>query len=151
MSSKYILLVEDNPKDEKLTIRAIDKSGFANEVKIVRDGAEALDFLFCEGDWAKNKKDDLPTLLLLDLKMPKVDGFEVLRRVRADERLKHVPIVILSSSNEEKDVAKAYDLGANSYVRKPLDFGGLVNIFKQLRLYWVFINETPKKPKSGNE
>src|SRR5688572_12940290 len=122
MENKMILLVEDNPDDEALTLRALKKNHVGNTVAIVRDGAEALDFLFCTGVYANRDPRDKPQVILLDLKLPKVDGLEVLRRLRADERTQILPVVILTSSKEEQDIITGYSLGANSYVRKPVDF-----------------------------
>jgi two-component system, response regulator len=143
MNRKLILLVEDNADDEALTLRALTKSRIANEVVVVRDGAEALDYLFCTGAYANRNPLDLPQVTLLDLKLPKVDGLEVLRRVRADARTKMLPVVILTSSREEQDLAAAYSYGANSYVRKPVDFNQFVEAIKQLGLYWLILNEAP--------
>src|SRR5687768_208656 len=122
MDDKMILLVEDNRDDEALTLRAFEKSPYKNTVIVVRDGAEALDFLFCRGIYADRNPDEMPHIILLDLNLPKVDGLEVLRQVRADERTRLLPIVILTSSNGERDLIESYGLGANSYVRKPVDF-----------------------------
>lgn len=143
MNHKLILLVEDNADDEALTLRALHKSRVANEVVVVRDGAEALDYLFCTGAYANRDPLDLPQVTLLDLKLPKVDGLEVLRRVRADARTKMLPVVILTSSKEEQDLVAAYSYGANSYVRKPVDFNQFVDAIKQLGLYWLILNEAP--------
>jgi two-component system response regulator len=143
MENKIILLVEDNADDEALTIRALKKNNIGNKVFVVRDGAEALDFLFCTGVYADRDPSEMPQVTLLDLKLPKVDGLEVLRRLRADERTRLLPIVILTSSNEEKDVVAGYQLGANSYVRKPVDFIEFLEAARQLGLYWLVLNETP--------
>ena len=142
MEHKIILLVEDNADDEALTIRALKKNNIGNKVFVVRDGAEALDFLFCTGVYADRDPNEMPQVTLLDLKLPKVDGLEVLRRLRADERTRLLPIVILTSSNEEKDVVAGYQLGANSYVRKPVDFIEFLEAARQLGLYWMVLNET---------
>lgn len=136
-----ILLVEDNPNDEALTLRALKKSNFANPVVIVRDGAEALDYLFARGAHAAREK--LPQLVLLDLKLPKVDGLEVLKALRADERTRLLPVVILTSSLEEQDLIQGYSLGANSYVRKPVNFADFVEAVRQLGMYWLVLNEIP--------
>ncbi|MFY9531293.1 MAG: response regulator [Candidatus Acidiferrales bacterium] len=140
MNDKVILLVEDNPDDEALALRALKKNNITNEVMVARDGAEALDILLGAGSRAGS---GLPQVVLLDLKLPKVDGLEVLRRLRADQRTKLLPIVILTSSNEEQDRLKGYDFGANSYVRKPVDFGQFTEAVRQLGLYWLLLNELP--------
>lgn len=145
MNTKSILLVEDNADDEALTLRALNKNGVANKVEVVRDGAEALDFLFCRGAYAGRDPLDLPQVTLLDLKLPKVDGLEVLRQIRADPRTKMAPVVILTSSREEQDLIAAYSNGANSYVRKPVDFNQFVEAIKQLGLYWLILNEAPPR------
>ena len=142
MKKKVILLVEDNPSDIALTQRAFAKSHIANELVVAEDGQEALDYLFGTGTPADRKQRDLPTLVLLDLKLPRVDGLEVLRRVRADSRTSRLPVVILTTSNEEQDVAQGYDLGANSYIRKPVDFGQFIQAVENLGLYWLILNET---------
>ena len=141
--SQTVLLVEDNPKDELLTMRALKKSGLANKVQVVRDGAEALDYLFATGDYADRDISDLPTLVLLDLKLPKIDGLEVLRQIRADERTERVPVVILTSSDETKDIVTGYDLKTNSFVHKPVAFSEFSEAVGQLGLYWLAINEAP--------
>ncbi|MDO8680793.1 MAG: response regulator [Acidobacteriota bacterium] len=145
MHNKTILLVEDNPDDEALTLRALRKNNIKNEVIVARDGAEALDYLFGTGRHAGRNVANLPTVALLDLKLPKVDGLEVLRRIRADERTKLLPVVILTSSKEEQDVVKGYRLGANSYVRKPVNFDEFIEAARQLGLYWLLLNEAPPK------
>ena len=142
---KNILLVEDNPDDEELTRRALEKNNIANTVNVVRDGAEALDYLFCRGRFADRDKTDLPTVVLLDLKLPKVDGLEVLTQMRANDRTKLLPVVILTSSKEEQDLIRGYRLGANSYIRKPVDFDQFVEAVRQLGLYWLVLNEAPYK------
>ena len=142
MSEKIILLVEDNPDDEKLTVRALKKNNIVNEVAIARDGVEALDYLFGTGAYA-GRDIHLPALVLLDLKLPKIDGQEVLRRIRADERTKRLPVVILTSSREEQDLMQGYNSGANSYIRKPVDFTQFTEVVRQLGLYWLVLNETP--------
>jgi len=138
-----ILLVEDNPDDEALTLRALRKNNIGNDVMVARDGAEALDYLFGTGPYAGRDASDIPPVVLLDLKLPKVDGLEVLRRLRADARTKLLPVVILTSSNEEEDRLKSYDLGANSYVRKPVNFSEFIEAVRQLGLYWLILNERP--------
>ena len=141
MENKLILLVEDNPDDEALTLRALKKNNIANEVVVARDGVEALDYLFGTGAHAGRDMNVMPQVILLDLKLPKVDGFEVLRRLRADERTKLLPVVILTTSNEEKDRLNGYGLGANSFVRKPVEFGQFIEGVRQLGLYWLILNE----------
>lgn len=142
--SKVILLVEDNESDEKLTLMAFKKCGIANDVVVVRDGAEALDYLFGTGKYAGRETRALPTLVLLDLGLPRIDGHEVLRRIRADERTKVLPVVILTSSREDEDVARGYALGANAYVRKPVDFVEFAEAAKTLGLFWLLLNEPPR-------
>ena len=146
--SKTILLVEDNPDDEALTLRALRHNNITNEIVVVRDGAEALDYLFGTGAFATRDTSEMPQVVLLDLKLPKVDGLEVLRRIRADERTKLLPVVILTSSNEEKDMLNGYGMGANSYVRKPVAFQQFIEAVKQLGLYWLILNE-PAPPGRG--
>lgn len=139
---KMILLVEDNADDEELTLRALRKNNISNEIVVAHDGVEALDFLFGTGAYAGNAARNLPELILLDLKLPKLDGFEVLKRLRADPRTRLLPIVILTSSKEQQDIVNGYGLGANSYVRKPVDFGEFIDGVKQLGLYWLVLNES---------
>jgi len=139
--SRVILLVEDNEHDIELTLRAFNKSKIANEIVVVRDGQEALDFLFGAGAHAGRGTSNPPEVVLLDLKLPKVDGLEVLRRVRADPRTRHLPVVVLTSSSEEKDIVTSYDLGANSFVRKPVDFTQFTDAAHQLGLYWLVLNQ----------
>ncbi|HET9992957.1 MAG TPA: response regulator [Kofleriaceae bacterium] len=141
--TKYILLVEDNPADEKLTLRAFKQSGVMNEVTVVRDGAEALDYLLGTGSHSGRDIRELPTVMLLDLKLPRISGLEVLRRVRETEPIKLLPIVILTSSKEEEDIARSYELGANAYVRKPVELAEFVVATKTLGLFWLLINEAP--------
>jgi two-component system response regulator len=138
-----ILLVEDNPNDVELTLRALKKSKVVNPVKVVRDGAEALEFLFGEGAYADRIPAQPPKLILLDLKLPKVDGLEVLRRVKSDERTKVVPVVVLTSSREERDVVESYRLGVNSYIVKPVDFDKFAEAVSQAGLYWMLLNQPP--------
>ena len=142
-SRRTILLVEDNPSDIALTKRALDKARIGNELVIAEDGQEALDYLWAHGAYAARDAAELPTLTLLDLNLPKVSGLEVLRRIRADERTSRLPVVILTSSNEENDIATGYDLGANSYVRKPVDFVQFAKAIESLGLYWLVLNEPP--------
>jgi len=144
MEDKMILLVEDNPDDEALTIRALRKNNIGNRLVVVHDGEEALDFLYCTGQYANRDLHEMPQVILLDLKLPKIDGHQVLRRVRADERTKLLPVVILTSSKEEQDLVNSYGNGANSYVRKPVDFDQFVEAVRQLGLYWLVLNETPR-------
>ncbi len=143
MSDKSILLVEDNPDDAALTVHAMETNKISNTLVIARDGVEALDYLFCTGPHAGRDPADLPAVVLLDLKLPRIDGLEVLRRVRAEERTRLLPVVILTSSNEEEDRIKGYALGANSYVRKPVDFDDFVRAAGQLGLYWLLLNQAP--------
>ena len=143
MRNKTILLVEDNPDDELLTLRALKKNSVFNNVVVARDGAEALDYLFGEGAYAGRDTSDVPQLVLLDLKLPKVDGLEVLKRLRADERTRLLPVVILTSSREQQDLLDGYSHGANSYVRKPVDFAQFSRTVEQLELYWLVLNEFP--------
>jgi len=138
-----ILLVEDNPDDEALTLRALKRNNIGNKVHVAHNGAEALDFLFCTGEYADRNPREMPQLILLDLKLPKVDGLEVLRRIRADERTQLLAVVILTSSTEEQDLIEGYKTGANSYVRKPVDFTQFVEAVRQLGLYWLVLNEVP--------
>jgi len=142
MKSRTILLVEDNRDDEELTLRALKKSNLTNPVMIARDGEQALDYLLCRGVHA-DARPELPQVVLLDLKLPKVDGLEVLRVIRDDERTRLLPVVILTSSIEEQDLVRGYGLGANSYIRKPVDFNQFVDAVKQLGLYWLVLNQPP--------
>jgi DNA-binding response OmpR family regulator len=144
MRQRMILLVEDNPDDEALTRRALAKNNIQNEVVVARDGAEALDYLFGAGK--RGDPHPIPEVVLLDLKLPKVDGLEVLRRIRAEERTRLLPVVILTSSKEERDLIAGYGSGANSYIRKPVDFGQFVEAVRQLGLYWLVLNEPPPAP-----
>jgi len=146
MAQKMILLVEDNPDDEALTLRAFDKNKITNEIVVVRDGVEALDWLFAEGQYEGREPYLLPEVCLLDLKLPKVDGLEVLRRIREDERTKLMPVIILTTSEEESDRLAGYSLGANSYIRKPVDFSQFIEAVRQLGLYWLVLNESPPEP-----
>ncbi len=143
MSNQAILLVEDNPRDEALTLRALKKSNIANDVVVARDGVEALDYLFGAGAYSGRDTHDVPQLILLDLKLPKVDGLQVLQRIREDERTRRLPVVVFTSSSEEEDLIKSYDLGANSYVRKPVDFEQFLEATRQLGMYWLILNQAP--------
>ena len=143
MMQKTILLVEDNPNDEMLTIRALKKNNIMNEVIVARDGVQALDYLFAEGKHEGRDPSNQPQVILLDLKLPKVDGHEVLKRIKADERTKLLPVVILTTSTEDQDIISSYQLGANSYIRKPVDFDQFIKAVGQLGLYWLVLNETP--------
>jgi len=139
--SKIILLVEDNPDDIALTQRALARNSFASEIVVARDGAEALDYLFATGRYAGRDASMMPNVILLDLKLPKVDGLEVLSRLRNDDRTKYLPVVILSLSDEEKDIGQCYRLGANSYIRKPVDFVQFSEAMRQFGCYWLLLNE----------
>ncbi len=143
MSKKIILLVEDNPDDELLAIRALKKNNISNEVVVARDGVEALDYLFGTGAHAGRDMSVMPQIILLDLKLPKIDGLEVLRRLRNDKRTKLLPVVVLTSSREEQDLTESYSFGANSYIRKPVDFAQFTEAIRQLGLYWLVLNESP--------
>jgi two-component system response regulator len=146
MSSKTILLVEDSPSDVKLTQRALDRSRVVNELVVAEDGQRALELLF--GGGAGTGAPELPAIVLLDLKLPKVDGLEVLRRIRTDARTRRLPVVVLTSSREEQDVAASYDLGVNSYIRKPVDFAQFAEAIRQLGLYWLVLNEPPPEART---
>jgi len=143
MNEKSILLVEDNPDDEELTLRALKGSNVVNEIVVARDGAEALEYLFGAGRYAGRDPSRRPTLILLDLKLPKLSGLEVLQRLRADPRTELIPVVVLTSSSGEEDVVASYRLGANSYVRKPVEFHRFADAVRQLGLYWLLLNEAP--------
>lgn len=143
MNQKFILLVEDNPDDEALTLRALRKNNILNEVIVVRDGVEALDFLFCNGVYSGRPAHEMPALVLLDLKLPKIDGLEVLRQVRAQESTCCLPVVVLTSSREEGDISNSYKLGASSYIVKPVDFMKFMEIIRTIGLYWLSMNEPP--------
>lgn len=140
---RTILLVEDNPDDELLARRALKKNNIANNLEVVRDGAEALDYLFSRGNYAKQDSNEIPQVIFLDLKLPKVDGLSVLKQIRSNEKTKMIPVVVLTSSDEEQDLVESYSLGANSYVRKPVDFDEFIEAVRQLGLYWLTINRTP--------
>lgn len=139
-----ILLVEDNPTDAELTIRALKKENLTNNLVWVKDGAEALDFLFAKEEYAERSSEDLPKLVLLDLRMPKVDGLEVLQKIKSDERTKHIPVVILTSSKEDEDIVESYKLGVNSYVSKPVEFDEFTKAVSTLGLYWILLNKPPE-------
>ena len=149
MRDKLILLVEDNPDDEALTLRAFKKNKIKNEIVVAHDGVEALDFLFGTGRHAGRDLSVMPEVVLLDLKLPKLDGLDVLRRIRADHRTNLLPVVVLTSSNEEKDLVDTYSLGANSYIRKPVDFVEFTEAVGQLGLYWFQLNQPPPRPGQG--
>lgn len=143
MNEIEILLVEDNPADLKMTLHALRSGKIANRIQIARDGAEALEFIFCEGAFASRNINDGPKLILLDLNLPKVDGLEVLARVKSDRRTRHIPVVIMTSSNEQSDVARSYHLGVNSYIVKPLNFECFAEAVQKLGIYWLLLNHPP--------
>ncbi|HUP40159.1 MAG TPA: response regulator [Vicinamibacterales bacterium] len=143
MNNGPILLIEDNPDDQKLTIRALKKNNITNEIVLAEDGAQALEYLFGTGQYAGRDTQTPPALVLLDLKLPKIDGLMVLEQLRADPRTKTVPVVVLTSSKEEQDLVRSYELGANSYVQKPVDFMAFVEAARQLGVYWLILNEQP--------
>ena len=142
-SGVEILLVEDNPNDVELTLHAFKKNNLANHIEVVRDGAEALDYLFGTGAYLSRDTNHKPRVILLDLKLPKVDGLEVLRHVKADERTRSIPVVVLTSSREERDIAESYNLGVNSYILKPVDFQQFTDAVRTLGLYWMLLNQPP--------
>jgi len=139
-----ILLVEDNPQDLELALRALRKANFSNRIHVARDGAEALEFIFCEGTHGSRKIEDVPKVILLDLKLPKVDGLEVLKRLKSDPRTSSIPVVILTSSREQRDVVESYRLGVNSYIVKPVNFEGFANAVRELGMYWLLLNQPPR-------
>ncbi len=143
MSEIEILLVEDNPDDLEMTLHALREGKIANRIQVARDGAEALDFIFCRGPFAERKMENGPKMILLDLKLPKVDGSEVLARIKADERTRRIPVIVLTSSREQSDVIDIYGLGANSYIVKPVDFERFVTSVQQLGMYWMLLNQPP--------
>jgi len=143
MNQKIILLVEDNPDDEELTIRTLKKNNISNPIVVAHDGAEALDYFFGKGAYADRDLNEMPVLTMLDIKMPKVSGLEVLKQIRANETTRLLPIVILTSSDEEEDIMKSYELGVNSYVRKPVNFPQFQSAIRQLAVYWLLLNEVP--------
>jgi two-component system response regulator len=147
--NNVLLLVEDNPTDEKLTLRAFKKSGIVNEIVVARDGAEALDYLFATGKFEGREARVLPAVVLLDLKLPRIDGLEVLRRIRANETTKSLPVVILTASKEQEDIAGGYALGANAYVRKPVDFTEFAAAMKTVGLFWLLLNEPAPAPRDS--
>lgn len=147
-TDRVILLVEDNPDDEALAVRALKKNNITNDMVVVRDGAEALEYLFGTGQWAGRDVGERPAVVLLDLRLPKVDGVEVLRRLRSDERTKLIPVVVLTSSKEEADLNISYELGVNSYISKPVDFVQFAEAVRMLGLYWLVLNEPPPSRKS---
>jgi CheY-like chemotaxis protein len=138
-----ILLVEDNPNDVELTLHALKENNLSNHIEVVRDGAEALDFILCQGDYAHRSIDQPPKVILLDLKLPKVDGLEVLKRIKADPKCRMVPVVVLTSSREERDIVESYKLGVNSYIVKPVDFEQFAEAVRGLGLYWLLLNQPP--------
>jgi two-component system response regulator len=139
-----ILLVEDNPDDLELALRALEKAKVSNRIEVARDGVEALDFIFCEGAHAARKIEDIPRVIMLDLKLPKIDGLEVLKRVKSDPRTQMIPVVMLTSSKEQRDLAESYRLGANSYIVKPVAFEGFVAAVRDLGMYWLLLNQPPR-------
>lgn len=149
MTTKKIILVEDNPDDAELTLRAFRKQNITNDIVLLHDGMEALDYLLGEGAYSGRDLTDLPAVVLLDLKLPKLDGIEVLRRLRNDERTRLLPIVILTSSKEERDLVNGYKLGCNSYIRKPVDFIQFTEAIRELGVYWLLLNEPPPCPPKG--
>jgi two-component system response regulator len=146
-----ILLVEDNPTDAELTMRALKRKNLINKLVWVKDGAEALDFLFAKGEYSDRNVDDLPKLILLDLRMPKVDGLEVLHEIKADARTKRIPVVILTSSQEDRDIVESYKLGVNSYVSKPVEFDEFIDAVSTMGFYWILINKPPSEVPHGND
>ena len=143
MARAFVLVVEDNPDDEALTIRALKKNNLANDVVVARDGVEALDFLFGEGAFAGRDVDEQPAVILLDLNLPKISGLDVLKRIREDPRTRYLPVVVLTSSDEEGDLVESYERGCNSYVRKPVEFSEFTKAIHELGLYWVLVNKSP--------
>jgi|SRR5579859_5353536 len=145
MDGKFILIVEDNPDDEEMTLKSLHQASLANDVQVVRDGVEALDFLFGTGSFAGRDTSRMPTVVLLDLKLPKLNGIDVLKRMRQQDATRTIPVVILTSSSEDEDMVKSYDSGANSYVRKPVIFADFAGVVSQLGLYWMLLNQVPVK------
>jgi CheY-like chemotaxis protein len=146
-----ILLVEDNPTDAELTMRALKRKNLINKLVWVKDGAEALDFLFAKGEYSDRNVDDLPKLILLDLRMPKVDGLEVLHKIKEDERTRRIPVVVLTSSKEDRDIVESYKLGVNSYVSKPVEFDEFIDAVSTMGFYWILINKPPSEVPHGND
>ncbi len=146
-----ILLVEDNPTDAELTMRALKRKNLINKLVWVKDGAEALDFLFAKGEYSDRNVDDLPKLILLDLRMPKVDGLEVLHEIKADTRTKRIPVVVLTSSQEDRDIVESYKLGVNSYVSKPVEFDEFIDAVSTMGFYWILINKPPSEVLHGTD
>ena len=144
MDAKTILVVEDNPDDEELTLRSLRRAHIANKVIVARDGGEALDYLYARGAYAERDPSQIPALVLLDLKLPVMGGFDVLKRIRAEAVTRYLPVVIMTSSSEDEDMVRSYDSGANSYVRKPVDFSEFAGVVQQLGMYWLVLNNTPK-------
>ena len=144
MRAVDVLLVEDNQQDAELTIRSLKKHKLANNISVVEDGAEALDFIFARGKYSDRQIDEPPKVILLDLRLPKVDGLEVLQTIKSDQRTKSIPVVVLTSSKEERDITESYQLGVNSFVSKPVEFDEFVSVVSQLGLYWLLINHSPK-------
>jgi len=149
--NRVILLVEDNPNDVELTLRAFEKSNVTNEIVVARDGEQAIHYLFATGPHADRNPAMMPEVVFLDIKLPKIDGLGFLRRMRADERTRRLPVVMLTSSREERDVVSSYDLGENSFVRKPVDFGQFLDAAKHLGNYWIVMNEAPPEPRNADE
>jgi two-component system response regulator len=145
MPQKMIMIVEDNPDDEELTLRALRQGKIANEIVVTRDGSEAIEFVFGKGQYAGRNLERMPAVILLDLKLPKLSGLEVLKQLRADPRTKLIPVVVLTSSSEDEDMLRSYQVGANSYVRKPVEFPSFANAVSQLGMYWLLLNETPPR------
>ena len=145
-----ILLVEDNPNDEELTLYALKKNNITNQIQVVRDGAEALEYLFCTGAYAHRRINEPPKVVLLDLKLPKVDGLEVLEQVKTDPRTRAIPVVVLTSSQEERDIVESYQLGVNSYIVKPVDFEQFIEAVRQLGMYWMLLNISPAQSNSSD-
>ena len=146
-----ILLVEDNPTDAELTMRALKRKNLMNKLVWVKDGAEALDFLFAKGEYSHRNVDDLPKLILLDLRMPKVDGLEVLNKIKEDEKTRKIPVVVLTSSKEDRDIVESYKLGVNSYVSKPVEFDEFIDAVSTMGFYWILINKPPSEVTHGND
>jgi CheY-like chemotaxis protein len=138
-----ILYIEDNPTDAELTVRALKKKNLANRLMVIEDGAEAVDYIFAEGKYAERNVHNTPQVILLDLKLPKVSGLEILRMIRGNEKTKHIPVVVLTSSSEERDVVESYELGVNSYIQKPVDFNNFAEVVSELGYYWLMLNKPP--------